>query len=96
MADLRLRIDPQQRQEILDSIASTGRLPRTEVHLLDRDGREKFAEVSVETLRLDGGECLLVTARDISQLKAAQAQIQHLAYHDPLTNLPTAPCCWIA
>ncbi|SCY34236.1 EAL domain-containing protein [Pseudomonas flexibilis] len=88
VADLRLRIDPQQRQEILDSIASTGRLPRTEVHLLDRDGREKFAEVSVETLRLDGGECLLVTARDISQLKAAQAQIQHLAYHDPLTNLP--------
>ena len=86
--ELRLRIDPQQRQEIVASIASNGRLPRTEVHLLDRDGQSKFADVSVETLSLDGGECLLITARDISQLKAAQAQIQHLAYHDSLTNLP--------
>jgi diguanylate cyclase (GGDEF)-like protein len=32
--------------------------------------------------------CLLLTARDVSLLKNAQAQIRHLAYHDPLTNLP--------
>lgn len=86
--ELRLRIDPRQRQDIAETIATTGRLSRTEVQLLDRDGREKFAEVSIETLSLDVGDCLLITARDISQLKAAQAQIQHLAYHDSLTNLP--------
>ena len=88
LEELRLRIDPQQRQEIAETVARCGRLPRTEVQVLDRDGREKFAEVSVETLSLDIGDCLLITARDISQLKAAQAQIQHLAYHDSLTNLP--------
>ncbi len=32
--------------------------------------------------------CLLLTAPDVSLLKSAQAQIRHLAYHDPLTNLP--------
>ncbi|EGH34179.1 PAS:GGDEF protein, partial [Pseudomonas syringae pv. japonica str. M301072] len=32
--------------------------------------------------------CLLMNARDIGALKNAQAQIQHLAYHDPLTGLP--------
>ena len=47
----------------------------------------------METLSLDIGECLLITARDISQLKAAQAQIQHLPYHDPLTSRLTFPTC---
>jgi hypothetical protein len=36
--------------------------------------------------------CLLLTARDVSLLKNAQAQIRHLAYHDPLTNLPNRAC----
>ncbi|PWQ85477.1 hypothetical protein DKX15_21455, partial [Enterococcus faecium] len=45
-------------------------------------------EVSVEPITLNEVDCLLVTARDVSQLKNAQAQNRHLAYHDPLTNLP--------
>jgi diguanylate cyclase (GGDEF)-like protein len=45
-------------------------------------------EVSVEPITLNETDCLLLTARDVSLLKNAQAQIRHLAYHDPLTNLP--------
>jgi diguanylate cyclase (GGDEF)-like protein len=45
-------------------------------------------EVSVEPITLNETPCLLLTARDVSLLKNAQAQIRHLAYHDPLTNLP--------
>jgi len=86
--ELRLRVDADTRQHLIETLSRSGHLPRTEVRLLDRDGREKFTEVTVETLSLDIGDCLLITARDISQLKAAQAQIQHLAYHDALTNLP--------
>jgi diguanylate cyclase (GGDEF)-like protein len=37
---------------------------------------------------LDETPCLLMTTRDVSQLRNAQAQIRHLAYHDSLTNLP--------
>lgn len=88
LEELQLHVDAEQREAMLDTLSRNGRLPRTEVQLLDRDGHEKYAEVSVETLLLDGAEYLLITARDISQLKAAQAQIQHLAYHDSLTNLP--------
>ena len=54
----------------------------------DRHGRLKHIEVSVEPIVLNNTDCLLLSARDISQLKAAHAQIHHLAYHDPLTNLP--------
>ncbi len=45
-------------------------------------------EVSVEPITLNETACLLLTARDVSLLRNAEAQIRHLAYHDPLTNLP--------
>ncbi|WP_460163611.1 sensor domain-containing protein [Pseudomonas sp. S2_F03] len=46
------------------------------------------SRVSVEPITLNETACLLLTARDVSLLKNAEAQIRHLAYHDPLTNLP--------
>ena len=63
------------------------------VHHLEMLGRNKRGEiltleVSVEPIILNETPCLLLTARDVSLLKNAQAQIRHLAYHDPLTNLP--------
>ena len=42
----------------------------------------------MQPISIDQQDCLLLIARDISDLKQAQAQIQHLAYHDSLTNLP--------
>ncbi|MGY2436590.1 diguanylate cyclase domain-containing protein, partial [Escherichia coli] len=53
-----------------------------------RDGEVHLVDVSVQPIELNGAPCLLLTARDISELKQAQAQVQHLAYHDALTNLP--------
>ena len=86
--ELGIWADPEQRQRILDAVAREGRLVHCEMLGQDRDGQVKDVEVSVEPIELNGRACLLLTARDISQLKEAQAQIQHLAYHDPLTNLP--------
>lgn len=77
-----------QRQEILEQLERDGRVTNWEMIGQDRHGRPKQIEVSVEPIELNGIDCLLLSARDISQLKAAHAQIHHLAYHDPLTNLP--------
>src|SRR5690606_32900514 len=77
-----------QRQQILDLLARDGRVSNWEMLGQDRHGRPKHIEVSVEPIELNGIECMLLSARDISMLKAAHAQIQHLAYHDSLTNLP--------
>lgn len=77
-----------QRQELLDLLKRDGRVANWEMIGQDRYGRPKNIEVSVEPIELNGTECLLLSARDVSQLKAAHAQIHHLAYHDPLTNLP--------
>src|SRR5690606_480962 len=78
----------EQRRKILDALERDGRVCKQEVLAQDRHGQLKHTEVSVEIIKLNGTDCILLTARDISQLKAAHAQIQHLAYHDPLTNLP--------
>lgn len=80
--------DPEQRKMVLDTLRRDGHIQRMEMRGWDRNGNSLEVEVAVEQIELDGQACLLVTARDIGELKAAQAQIQHLAYHDPLTNLP--------
>lgn len=77
-----------QRTELLEQLARDGRVSNWEMMGQDRHGRSKHIEVSVEPIELNGQNCLLLSARDISQLKAAHAQIHHLAFHDPLTNLP--------
>ena len=45
-------------------------------------------EISASVLDLDEGQALLFMARDISERKLADSRIQHLAYHDTLTDLP--------
>ena len=79
---------PEERARMVEAIIRDGRVYHLEMHGQHRNGALQLVEVSVEPIELNGTPCLLLTARDISELKAAQAQVQHLAYHDPLTNLP--------
>lgn len=77
-----------QRQDILERLERDGHVANWEMVGRDRHGNPQHIEVSVEPIELNDTHCLLLSARDVSQLKAAHAQIHHLAYHDPLTNLP--------
>lgn len=86
--ELNVWADPRQRQEMLEILQRDGRVTHKEMLGKHRDGSIRTVEVSVEPIDLNGLDCLLLTARDVSLLKDAQAQIQHLAYHDSLTNLP--------
>lgn len=62
---------------------------RMEKRYQRRDGRTVWAELSVAAVRDQAGEPLhLVTeVKDISEWKRFEAQLVHLANHDPLTNL---------
>ncbi|WP_375738016.1 EAL domain-containing protein [Pseudomonas boanensis] len=86
--EMNIWADPAERQQMLDMLRRDGRVHHLEMLGQHRDGNCKTVEVSVEQIELNNVPCLLLTARDISALKDAQAQIQHLAYHDSLTNLP--------
>lgn len=80
--------DDKQRAALLDELAQRGRVHHREMLGRNKEGELLAVEVSVEPIKLNETDCLLMTARDVSLLKNAQAQIRHLAYHDPLTNLP--------
>ncbi|MBD8187888.1 EAL domain-containing protein [Pseudomonas viridiflava] len=80
--------DPDQRQSMIDHLRDTGRVHHREMAGRNKNGDPLTLDVSVEFITLNQTACLLMNARDIGQLKSAQAQIQHLAYHDPLTGLP--------
>lgn len=80
--------DDKQRSALLAELHERGRVHHREMLGRNKRGDILTVEVSVEPITLNEVDCLLLTARDVSQLKNAQAQIRHLAYHDPLTNLP--------
>ena len=86
--DINVWANPEERARMIEQVQREGHAHPLEMHGQHRDGSIKLVEVSVEPIELNNTPCLLLTARDIGELKAAQAQVQHLAYHDPLTNLP--------
>ncbi|TDF85586.1 PAS domain S-box protein [Pseudomonas sp. H9] len=80
--------DDKQRSMLIAELQDRGRVHHREMLGRNKRGDILTVEVSIEPITLNETHCLLLTARDVSQLKNAQAQIRHLAYHDPLTNLP--------
>ena len=79
---------PEERVRMIEHLTQQGQVLHMEMHGRHRDGEVHLVDVSVQPIELNDVPCLLLTARDISELKQAQAQVQHLAYHDALTNLP--------
>jgi len=61
-----------------------GVIPAEEYTILCADG--KFKPVEISGIFVDGGR--LITMQDLSQRKAAEEEINNLAYYDPLTRLP--------
>lgn len=80
--------DPEERLNMIAALQRDGFVHHLEMRGRHRDGTVKTVDVSVERIELGGVDCLLLTARDTSELREAEARIQHLAYHDALTNLP--------
>lgn len=86
--DIGIWSDRDQRLRMIEQLQRNGAVHHREMIGRDKRGAPLILDVSVESITLDNTVCLLMIARDIGQLKRAQAQIQHLAYHDALTNLP--------
>ncbi|SDS13930.1 diguanylate cyclase/phosphodiesterase with PAS/PAC sensor(s) [Halopseudomonas xinjiangensis] len=56
--------------------------------LCDAQRRSHICEVSSSLLTINRQRCVLFGFRDVTERKAIEAQVKHLAYHDALTDLP--------
>jgi diguanylate cyclase (GGDEF)-like protein len=59
-----------------------------EIHRTGRDAQVRDLEVRCSRVALVGQSLVLVSVRDVSDRKRAEAEMRHQAYHDPLTHLP--------
>ncbi|PJI97503.1 diguanylate cyclase/phosphodiesterase with PAS/PAC and Chase sensor(s) [Acidovorax sp. 69] len=84
---LRAYPDTLEREAILQKLAEIkkqGVIPAAEYTITCADGKHKPVEIS--GIFVEGGR--LITMQDLSQHKAAEEEINNLAYYDPLTRLP--------
>jgi diguanylate cyclase (GGDEF)-like protein/PAS domain S-box-containing protein len=85
-----LYFDPSERERLLARLHTAGRLNSLEVRLRRKDGGAVWILENVTWRPAQDGEPDLIegTLIDITDRKAAESQIAHLAYHDGLTDLP--------
>jgi diguanylate cyclase (GGDEF)-like protein/PAS domain S-box-containing protein len=83
-----LWFDPQQRQQWAEMLDRHGRTLNFETIWRHRNGALRDVSIAGERIELDGQPCILAYTTDITERKAAEEQIQRLAFFDPLTQLP--------
>ncbi len=83
-----LWLDLQLRQQWTEMLRRQGRTLNFETVWRHRNGELRNVSIAGELIELDGVPCVLAYTTDITARKAAEKQIQRLAFFDPLTHLP--------
>ena len=72
-----------------DALAiATPRTDPVEASPVSSDQQERVLEVATHPIEYRGRECIVLAVRDLTEKKAAQRRIEHMARHDDLTDLP--------
>ncbi len=82
--------NPQDYTEILERLGKGERVTNKLIEFLIRTGQErtKWVLASYMQLEYQNEPAILAWFYDITDRKEMEEQVQHLAYHDPLTDLP--------
>jgi diguanylate cyclase (GGDEF)-like protein len=76
------------RQRWVEALLARGNIVNYETHWMHRNGSRRSISISGEVIDYDGKPCILAYITDITERKAAEEQIQKLAFFDSLTSLP--------
>jgi diguanylate cyclase (GGDEF)-like protein/PAS domain S-box-containing protein len=87
-AELGIWADEVELQAMIQDLDVNGRIHQREMRMRSKHNGIRIVSVSIERLDINDIECLLITARDITEQKLIEARVKHLAYHDALTDLP--------
>ena len=80
--------DLQARAQFREALSRQGRTMNHETVWRHRNGELRRISISSSTIELDGQTYFLSFCTDITTRKAAEEEIQRLAFFDPLTGLP--------
>ncbi len=86
--EVQLWVDPELPQQWAEMVRRQGRTLNFETVWQHRNGALRNVSIAGEIIELDGTACILAYITDITARKAAEEQIQRLAFYDPLTTLP--------
>jgi diguanylate cyclase (GGDEF)-like protein/PAS domain S-box-containing protein/excisionase family DNA binding protein len=77
-------------RRFLATLRKGGEVKNYVTHLRTADGADRWIGINARLTHDDNGEVLGIrgTARDITEQHLATLRVQHLALHDPLTDLP--------
>ncbi|MES2538286.1 MAG: EAL domain-containing protein [Pseudomonadota bacterium] len=87
LADIDLDLTIRSVKNLLGSL-SAGTAVALESRYRRKDGSIFPVEIRVGPIDIGGQRHLLALVRDVTERRELQDQLQHLAYHDPLTDLP--------
>jgi PAS domain S-box-containing protein len=76
VADLNIWTDPEQRAEVLAKIRQDGNVRSVEAPFRAKSGETRNVNISMETIVVDGVECLLTTAIDITETRNLELQFR--------------------
>jgi diguanylate cyclase (GGDEF)-like protein/PAS domain S-box-containing protein len=85
---LKLWENPPERQRYLAALKQQGACDNMEAMFRTRAGALFVGIVSARTASFKGTQCIVAVIRDISERKATELRMTHMAQHDPLTGLP--------
>lgn len=86
--ELQLWVDPSIPHRMLEAIAVAGRKPQLEAELRQKSGGLKTVLMSAEWINLEGQECILAIAKDISDRKQEEIEmLRALAREKELNEL---------
>ena len=83
-------VKPEDREAALAKLVERQSLTNYEICLKRKDGSHVWVLQNENLVEDSDGRLSVIegTAIDISERKRAEEQVKHLAFHDPLTNLP--------
>ncbi|NNM00926.1 MAG: EAL domain-containing protein [Gammaproteobacteria bacterium] len=77
-----------EERENLENLARSGRYGPYEKEYIHKDGRRIAVRLTGRTLLKEGKQYAWSSVEDISDYKLARDRIDHMAFHDALTDLP--------
>ena len=86
--EIGLWADLQARDQFREALSRQGRTMNHETTWRHRNGELRRISISCSTIEIDGEVYFLGFCTDITTRKAAEEEIQRLAFYDPLTGLP--------